>query len=71
MNWSGEWLHRKRAECPGEEVDVDQYGIYFDDVARIDGEWKFTHRRFVPLYICGDAVTGNVLTQRSSLLRTD
>ena len=57
--------------APGEEVNVDQYGIYFDAFARVDGEWKFTHRRFVPLYICGDAVTGNVLTQRSSLLRTD
>jgi len=57
--------------APGDDVNLDQYGIYFDDVARLDGEWKFTHRRFVPYYLCRDAVTGSVLTQRSSLLRTD
>jgi len=32
----------------GEQLNVDMYGIYYDDVARIDGKWKFTHRRFVP-----------------------
>ena len=53
----------------GAEINVDTYGIYYDDVARIDGEWKFTHRRFVPFYLTSGCVTGDVLTQRSQLLR--
>jgi hypothetical protein len=56
---------------PGTEYDFQQYGIYFDDVARIDGEWKFTRRVFVPFYLDRDYVTGDVLTRRSELLRTD
>jgi len=47
----------------------EQYGIYFDDLARIDDDWKFTHRLFVPLYVGAGCVTGDVLTQRSDLLR--
>ena len=53
----------------GSDANFEQYGIYFDDLARIDGEWKFTHRRFVPIYVGTDCVTGDVLTQRSALLR--
>jgi SnoaL-like domain len=51
----------------GEDVNSDQWGIYFDEVARLDGEWKFTHRRFVLLYIRRGGVAGDVLAQRSSL----
>jgi hypothetical protein len=53
----------------GSETNCEQYGIYFDGVARIDGEWKFTHRVFVPIYVGAGCVTGDVLTQRSALLR--
>jgi ketosteroid isomerase-like protein len=52
----------------GTEINVDTYGIYYDDVARIDGEWKFTHRLFMPFYLESACVTGDVLTQRSKLL---
>ena len=52
----------------GTEINVDTYGIYYDDVARIDGEWKFTHRLFMPFYLESGCVTGDVLTQRSKLL---
>ena len=45
------------------------YGIYYDDVARFDGEWKFTHRLFVPVYVRTGCVTGEVLTPRFALLR--
>jgi hypothetical protein len=45
------------------------YGIYYDDVAKLDGEWKFTHRLFVPVYVRTDSVTGQVLTPRFGLLR--
>jgi hypothetical protein len=55
----------------GEQLNVDMYGIYHDDVARIDGKWKFTHRLFVPFYMTNGSVTGDVLTPRSGLLRSD
>ena len=53
----------------GTSVNFEQYGIYYDDVAKLDGEWKFTHRLFVPIYVRPDAVTGQVLTPRFALLR--
>jgi ketosteroid isomerase-like protein len=43
------------------------YGIYYDDVAKFNGEWKFTHRLFVPVYVRTGCVTGQVLTPRSAL----
>jgi hypothetical protein len=55
----------------GEPVNIDMFGIYYDEVARIDGEWKFTHRRFVPFYMSQGCVTGDVLTPRSGLSRTN
>jgi hypothetical protein len=53
----------------GTEINFEQYGIYFDDIARIAGEWKFTHRLFVPIYVRAGSVTGDVMTPRSGLLR--
>lgn len=53
----------------GSELNLEQYGIYFDDLTRIDGEWKFTHRLFVPFYVSSGGVTGDVPTPRSALLR--
>jgi hypothetical protein len=55
----------------GQEVNQEEYGIYYDDLAKIDGMWKFAHRRYVPLYNSTGGVTGNVLTQRSGLLRPE
>ena len=55
----------------GAEVNIDQYGIYYDDLARIDGEWKFTHRVFVPMYVNVGCLNGEVFTQRSALLEPD
>jgi hypothetical protein len=55
----------------GEEINQAAYGVYFDDIARIDGEWKFTHRRYAVIYICNGPVTGDVVTPRSGLLRLD
>jgi ketosteroid isomerase-like protein len=53
----------------GTEANIEQYGTYFDDVTRMAGEWKFTHRLFVPIYVGDNCVTGKVLTLRTALLR--
>jgi len=53
----------------GTELNFEQYGVYFDDIARIGGEWKFTHRLFVPIYVNAGRLAGDVVTQRSALLR--
>ena len=50
---------------------MDVYGVYYDDLARIDGGWKFTHRLWVPIYVGTEAVTGAVVTPRSELLRQE
>jgi hypothetical protein len=55
----------------GQEVNQEEYGIYFDDVARINGDWKFTHRLYVPMYNSQGCVTGDVVTPRSELLRPE
>ncbi len=54
----------------GTENNFEQYGIYFDDLARVDGSWKFTHRLFAPIYLGSGCVTGDLLIQRSALLRS-
>jgi hypothetical protein len=51
----------------GAEINVDQYGTYYDELQRIDGEWKFTHRVFVPFLIRSGTVTGDVVTPRPLL----
>jgi len=35
----------------GSERNVGRFGISFDKVERIDSDWKFTHRLFVPFLI--------------------
>jgi hypothetical protein len=55
----------------GAEVNVEQYGVYYDRFARIDGEWKFIRRVFEPVYADVHSVNGDVLTQRSAMLRPD
>jgi hypothetical protein len=53
----------------GTVISYEQYGIYYDDFAKLDGEWKFTHRLFVPLHRAPGVETGEVIATRSSLLR--
>jgi hypothetical protein len=48
----------------GTENNVDQYAIYFDEVNKIDGAWKFTRRAFVPVLIATGAVVGDITTAR-------
>ncbi|MDT5350096.1 MAG: hypothetical protein QOH91_3383 [Mycobacterium sp.] len=60
-----------RGDAVADSPNLEQYGIYYDDVARIDGEWKFARRLFVPIYAGTGRVTGDLLTPRSALLRPD
>ena len=53
----------------GSKLNFMDFGIYYDDVAHSDGEWKFTHRLFVPIYLQPDVVIGDVPVARSSLMR--
>jgi len=52
---------------PGSEINFEDYGIYYDKITRLDGEWKFTHRLFVPTYLGMGVVTGDVPTPRETL----
>src|SRR6201997_1085072 len=60
-------IHELIREAAGAENNLEQYGIYFDDLARVDGKWKFTHRVFLPIYVGRGCVTGDLLTPRSAL----
>jgi hypothetical protein len=51
----------------GTELNFEDFGIYYDTVARIDGTWLFTHRVFVPVYMAQGAATGDVPSQRATL----
>jgi hypothetical protein len=48
----------------GMEMNVDQYGVYFDEISKIDEAWKFSRRAFVPILIASGAVVGDVVTTR-------
>jgi hypothetical protein len=55
----------------GRPANLEQYGIYYDDVAKLDRDWKFTHRLFVPVYSRDGCATGQVVTPRSALARPE
>jgi hypothetical protein len=54
----------------GLQSDVEHYGVYFDEIERIDGDWKFTRRLFVLLYR-GQCAPGQILMSRISPIRGD
>jgi len=41
----------------------------YDEVAKVDGAWKFTHRLFVPFLIATGTVVGDVVTSRPLVSR--
>jgi ketosteroid isomerase-like protein len=51
----------------GAALNVEQYGIYFDELGRFDGGWKFTHRLFAPIVVASGTVTGDTVTHRRIL----
>jgi ketosteroid isomerase-like protein len=48
----------------GTELNVDQYGMYFDDLSKFGDAWKFTRRLFMPILIAQGAVAGDIVTTR-------
>jgi SnoaL-like domain len=54
----------------GSELNVDQYGIYHDELAKLEGGWKFTRRRFEPFLIAPGRVVGDVVGNRPLLRPT-
>jgi hypothetical protein len=50
------------------EYNATTWGIYHDEIARVEGSWKFTHRRADLIYHESGGVTGDVLLPRASLL---
>jgi len=53
----------------GDEQNLEQWGLYYDDIGKVDGHWVFTHRLYVPMYAGPGVVTGEVLTPRGDLHR--
>jgi hypothetical protein len=51
----------------GAELSMEDFGIYDDTLQRFDGEWLFTHRVFVPVWVDSSAVTGDVTSPRTTL----
>jgi hypothetical protein len=52
----------------GDQVNLSVYGVYYDDVSKSSGQWRFTHRLYVPLYTDQGEAGSEVLTARSNLL---
>ena len=53
-----------RTGVAGSEINVEQRGIYFDEIRKADGAWKFSSRRFVPFLIAPGSVVGQVTASR-------
>jgi hypothetical protein len=48
----------------GTAINVDQYGVYFDEISKVDATWKFTRRTFVPILIAQGTIAGDIVTTR-------
>jgi hypothetical protein len=57
------------ADVSSAPVNLRHHGFYVDDLARVDGAWKFTHRRFRPIYLEPGAVSGTPLPIPAELPR--
>jgi len=47
--------------------DFVNYGIYYDELVKIDGIWKFTRRRLQHIYVETSPLVGQVAISRSAL----
>jgi ketosteroid isomerase-like protein len=48
-------------------MNLDQHGMYFDELTKVEGTWQFGHRHFVPVLVASGTVTGTLVTDRSDL----
>ena len=48
----------------GTAINVDQYGVYFDEISKFAELWKFTRRTFVPILIAQGTIAGDIVTTR-------
>ena len=51
----------------GDEHSVTNYGIYYDELVRIDGEWRFARRLLQPVYSETEPLPGVVPVTRDDL----
>jgi hypothetical protein len=54
----------------GTMINVAFWGVYYDDLVKIDGDWKFARRYSQPIYLVSGALVGAVTANRSALLRS-
>jgi hypothetical protein len=48
----------------GDEVNVAQWGVYYDDLSKSTGQWLFTRRLVVMSYVEQGSLPGDVLVPR-------
>jgi hypothetical protein len=51
-------------------LNFEHHVVYFDDLVKVDGEWKFARRYGQPLYLKDGAHTGETIADRHALIRT-
>ena len=49
--------------------DVTNFGIYYDDLVKVSGAWKFSRRRLVPVYSDSSALPGDNPISRHDLAK--
>lgn len=49
------------------EVSFKNYGIYYDDLVKVDGRWRFARRRLENIYVETEPLTGQVTTARTDI----
>jgi ketosteroid isomerase-like protein len=52
-------------------VQVTSYGIYYDDLVKADGAWRFARRRLQPIFMNTGELPGPAPISRSALHETD
>ena len=52
---------------PATPLNIEFYSVYYDDVVKVDGDWKFAHRRCQPIYMEAGGLSGQALIARPSL----
>jgi hypothetical protein len=53
------------------QVQVQSYGIYYDELTKVDGAWKFASRRLQPIFMDLGELTGPAPVSRADLHARD